>query len=181
MRIVILVFLFLFFVGCKQDKSELLNKNHSEKKEIDNALKSQFIVDLEVIVSNDEVFEMFYQDYDNHKYTWKTKIKKKIKGSDKLQTIRFKMPETYFPKSLRFDFGDNPETKYIKFVSLKMTYEDLNITINPAEFGAFFVSNSYVTYNKNTGEITTKKIKSKYDPYFDSKPVFKQRLKIEAR
>ena len=181
MRIVILVFLCLFFIGCKQDKSESINKSLNQKKETNKALKSQFVVDLEVVVSNDEVFEMFYQDYDNHKYSWKTKIKKKIKGNDKPQTVRFKMPETYFPKSLRFDFGDNPETNNIKFVSLKMTYEDFNITINPSEFGAFFVPNSFAKYDKNTGEITTKEINGKYDPYFDSKAVFKQRLKIEAR
>lgn len=179
MRLSKLIFLCVLFIGCRQNRSE--TSKYQEVQEAQEVLISQFIVDLEVVVENDDVFELFYQDFDNNKYTWKTKIEKKVKGSDKQQIIRFKIPETIFPKSLRFDFGDNPKTNVVTFLSVKMSYEDFNLKLNSNEFGSFFVPNDYISFDKANGEIRTHEISGKYDPYFDSKPVFKQKLKIETR
>ncbi|MBU2938057.1 hypothetical protein KO494_00765 [Lacinutrix sp. C3R15] len=143
--------------------------------------ESVFKINLDIVVPNDDEIEVFYLDYDNQAYSYKTKVTKKVTGDTKSQNIELLLPKEIFPTSLRFDFGTKNSTENIVFNTVKMSYEDFELQLNSQEFLSFFVPNEYVNYTKETGVIERKMVDGKYDPYFNSKPVFKKKLELEAR
>lgn len=142
---------------------------------------SVFKISLNIVVPNDDTLELYYQDYNNVNYTYRTKIETEVKKSPSAQDIHFSLPKEVFPTSLRFDFGRNNSEETITINSILMTYEDFSMSISPQEFHSFFVPNKFATYTKETGQVGRKVVDGKYDPYFNSRAVFIKRLELEAR
>ena len=168
-------------MGCKSDQEKKGDVTTEEVVETPQKMEKSFVIKLNVQIPNDDVLEVYFQDQDNDKYSWKNKVTKNITGSTNMQTVEFKLPNEIFPTSIRIDLGAGKESETIAFGGLEMSFEDFNMTVNQEELPGFFIPNKYIQYNKETGEITCTKVEGKYDPYFDSKPVFKKKLEIEAR
>ncbi|QRM88724.1 hypothetical protein FG167_05580 [Lacinutrix sp. WUR7] len=143
--------------------------------------ESVFKINLNIVIPNDDDIEIYYLDYNKQKYSNKARVIKTVKGDLKSQDIEILLPKEIFPTSLRFDFGKNNSLENVIFNGVTMTYEDFELKLNPQEFYSFFIPNNYIKYTKETGVIERKMVDGKYDPYFNSKPIFKKRLELEAR
>ena len=176
-RLSLLLAILVSFTACKNEEKKDNTPVNIEKE----TQTSIFELKINALIETDDVFEVFYTDYDNLKYSRKTKISKKVQGKPITQTITVKLPKEVFPTSLRIDVGKTKAQSDISLESVSMTYEDFKLTMNSVEFGSFFRPNKYISYNKKDGLIKCAEIDGKYDPYFDSKPVFKKKLELEAR
>lgn len=171
----------LIFISCKETKKTEEKVNLEKPQEVVQKNEPVFIFKIDLVLPEDDEIELFYTDYYNEKYSWKTRVRKKVKGNTSQQTITFKLPEEVFPSSLRIDFGKNKLMSDIILNKITMSYEDFSFDIPASDFSSFFIANKYASYNKEKGIISTMELEGKYDPYFESKPVFKQKLKIEER
>lgn len=177
---ILFAFTILFTSFSCKDKKETESINVQTEK-IEKKSESFFTVEIDAIVSFDDVFELYYKDYDAEKYTWKAMKTKKVLAKGTTQKIIFKLPEKFFPSSIRIDFGKNKEAEDMILKSIQMSYEDFKIIMNQQEIASFFVANNYMDYDKNTGVIQFNALNGKFDPYMDSRPVFKKKLELEAR
>ena len=172
-------------LSCRDKETEKGSVEINEEVKNTDDKELVFVIEIEAIIDEDILVEILYKDYNNEKYSSKTTIKKRVKGSIDPQIIRFEIQNEIFPTSLRIDFGKNEKNKEIeqeiKFISLSMSFEDFKMKLTPQEFDAYFVSNKYIKFSNVTGIINLKSIDGKYDAYFDSKPLFKKKLDIEAR
>ncbi|WP_452230588.1 hypothetical protein [Lacinutrix sp. MEBiC02404] len=163
-------------------------KKASEKKEDTKEIileetveKSVFKVVLDVIINNDEKFQMYYLEYGDTKWNQKKRIPKLVKGNTQPQLVEFNIPEKIFPSKLLFDFGENKTEENITINSVSLSYEDFKLNLTPQEFYAFFTPNKYIKYNKETGVMNCISVDGKYDPHFKSRPVFDKKLELEER
>jgi hypothetical protein len=144
-------------------------------------LESVFKINLNMVIPNDDTIEVFYLDYDDTNYSYKTKVTKKVIGSSKAQNIEVLLPKEIFPNSLRIDFGLNRSEEDVVLNSVAMTYEDFSMVLTAEEFHAFFMPNKYINYIKETGVVERKVVDGKYDPYFNARAVLRKKLELEAR
>lgn len=142
--------------------------------------ESVFKVVMEVQSDTNATFQMYYMEEGDEKFVSDKVVEGDITESS-LTKVEFKLPKKSFPKSLRFDFDTKDINQSLTFVSMKMTYEDLNMDLSSIELYAFFIPNEYLSFNKETGEINFKIIKGKSDPYFKARPLFNKKLELEKR
>jgi len=166
--------------GDKEKKANTETTNESKVVEAPKE-ESVFKINLNAVIPNDDEIEIYYLDYDTQKYNRKARITKKVKGSAQAQVVELALPKDVFPTSLRLDFGRNNSEENIVLSTVDMSYEDFALQLNSQEFYSFFAPNNYIKYNKETGIIERKMVDGKYDPYFNSRPLFLKKLELEER
>ena len=171
----------LSLISCGDKKANTLQKTTTEEIIETPTEEAVFKIKLNAVILNDDEFEIYYQDYNNKGYSYKTRVTKKVTGSPQAQDVEIVLPKNTFPLSLRFDLGLNKSEENIVLNSVEMTYEDFNMKLNSQEFHSFFVPNGYIKYNKETGVIERKVVDGKYDPYFNSRALFQKKLGLEER
>ena len=163
----------LIVYGCKN----LEEKRQNSQNPIE---ESVFKVLMEIHADKNTSFQMYYMEEGDEKFT-KDKVVEGIFVKPSIDKVEFKLPKNCFPISLRFDFGNKNVKQNLAFVSLIMTYEDLEMSMSLAEFNAFFKPNEYLIFDKENGKIQVKVKNGKSDPFFISRPLFNKRLEIEKR
>lgn len=169
--------------SCGDEKKKETNNTVESNNQIKEEPKSEsvFKINLNMVIPNDDTIEVFYLDYDDTTYSYKTKVTKKVTGSSKAQDIEVLLPKDIFPYSLRIDFGLNKSEEDVVLNSVDMSYEDFNMVLTAEEFHAFFMPNQYINYIKETGVIERKIVDGKYDPYFNARAVLRKKLELEVR
>ncbi|TPV34953.1 hypothetical protein FJ651_05345 [Paucihalobacter ruber] len=126
-----------------------------------------FNVELEVKVSKDDVFSVFYLTDSFEKYfIGEQAIGVSVKGSETIQNIRIELPKDTIPTRLRIDFGNNSEQKNIELIAIKFIFEDKNLIISDSIFSKYFEPNINVEPEEYTKIIRLKAdAEGKYDPY----------------
>lgn len=95
LRIVIFCFLIFLNSGCKN-----IDSNNKSIGEADS-----FMIKLSIIVKKKDVIEIFYLDSkeDGTKFTEDKKIRKRVEGSNDVQTLSFKLPIEALSNTFRVD------------------------------------------------------------------------------
>jgi hypothetical protein len=147
----------IVFVSCKKEKTD--NQIESEEK------SKTFDVTLNMVVSQDDNFQIFYidgsnQDFDENKSLWVS-----VKGSSEPQDIIFNLPEDVIPSNIRLDLGNNENQSAMKFNSFKMSYYDKSYELKDTLILKNFVIGEQLNYDKATSTLTPNKGKAIiYDP-----------------
>lgn len=180
--LLLVICLSISITSCGDKEKKANTETTTENQTIEEPKQeSVFKINLNIVIPNDDEIEIYYLDYDKQKYSNKARVTKKVKGDLQPQDIEILLPKDVFPTSLRFDFGKSNSLENIIFNNVTMTYEDFELNLNSQEFNSFFIPNNYIKYNKETGVIERKVVNGKYDPYFNSKPLFQKKLKLEER
>lgn len=167
-KILPIIFLFLL-VTCKSKNKETPPPQESSiliNNKIDRNFHFKVIMD--VVVKKDDKFHLFYKDLNTNEYSPDRVLEKSIKGSEKIQTIIFSIPEQVIPSGLRIDFGTNYSQESITLENLKIRYDNKEFHFNENKFEQLFRPNKFVVYDENTKLITTKPVQEQYDPNFVS-------------
>ncbi|RBA29701.1 hypothetical protein [Flavobacterium tibetense] len=147
----------IVFVSCKKEKTD--NQIESEEK------SKTFDVTLNMVVSQDDNFQIFYidgsnQDFDENKSLWVS-----VKGSLEPQDIIFNLPEDVIPSNIRLDLGNNENQSAMKLNSFKMSYYDKSYELKDTLILRNFVIGEQLNYDKTTSTLTPNKGKATiYDP-----------------
>lgn len=167
--------------SCGDEKKNNSNAESNNQIKEEPKLESVFKINFNMVIQNDDTIEVFYLDFEDTSYSYKTKVTKKVTGSSKAQDIEVLLPKEIFPYSLRIDFGLNRSEEDVVLNSVTMTYEDFNMVLTAEEFHAFFMPNKYINYIKETGVVERKIVDGKYDPYFNARAVLRKKLELEVR
>jgi hypothetical protein len=179
--------LILLLTLCLYNCGDSRKKENTNTTELNNQIAEEpiqqpvFKINLNLVIPNDDTIEVFYLDFDDTEYSYKTKVAKKVKGNPNAQGIEFLLPKKVFPYSLRIDFGQSGSEENVTLNSVAMFYEDFELILNAQEFYSFFIPNQHVSYNKETGVIERILVDGKYDPYFNARALFKKKLELEVR
>jgi hypothetical protein len=163
-----------FFTSCKEESS---------KGEIIVEEKPQtFEVILNMVVKNDDNFQVFYTDdlvlqFDEKKSIWTT-----VEGSEVAQDILFSLPVDDLPSNFRIDLGNNKDQNPLILNSITFKYFDKIKKLNSKEILTYFVIGEKVVFNQETGEIDfTKCDKINYDPLLYPQDNLKEEIKNLVR
>lgn len=162
MKKAITVLLVIIFVGCKQGKNEYKQKE-STISDLDN-LKLELL--LEVKVPKDDVFEVYYYESGEKTFSSENFVFNRVKGSEKIQILKFEIPKNVYPERLRLDFGKNISQKKMIFVGAILKYGNKEYIFSDLEINEQFKPSKFMLFDPETREIITQKINNKYDPYF---------------
>lgn len=150
-RLIVLLSL-LIILSCKKD---LIKKVNKKPETFD------FIAD--VIVKQDDDLILYYKGGTNEWFDEQHSVWVHVLGSDKLQRIKFSLPEGVLPNHLRFDFSKNPIQEPVRIFRIKINYLDRSFEINEDNILNYFNINECVVFDK---------AQKKYKPIRDSKGVF---------
>lgn len=168
-RIIIFCFIIFLVSGCRE-----INPNQKTLEEVDS-----FVIKLSIIVKKEDVIEIFYLDSKNGeiKFSEEKKIRKRVEGSDNVQTLSFKLPIEALTNTFRVDLGNNMENIVsIKNMTLKSQKGELRI--EGSEMKWFFAINKYLKHLGN-GQYQIIEIDGRIDPFIVSKAILNKRLEIE--
>lgn len=150
------LFLVTILFSCKEDKKEEVK---TEKEKV------TFDVSLNMIVKQDDNFQIFYTDeatpnFDEIKSMWLP-----VKGSENAQDIVFHLPEDVIPLNVRVDLGNNEKQLPMKLNNFKMKYLDKVYELKDTLILTNFVIGEQLKYDKATSTLTPNKGTAKiYDP-----------------
>jgi hypothetical protein len=147
------------FISCKEEKVK-------EEVVLEEKVET-FEVILDMVVNNDDNFQVFYTDdlvpqFDDKKSIWTT-----VKGLETAQKIVFSLPQDDLPTNFRIDLGNNKDQKPMILKSITFKYFDKIKTLTSKEILTYFVVGEKVIFNQETGEIDFTKSESEkefYDP-----------------
>jgi len=161
--------LLLVFVSCKDEVKEPIDKPE--------AAKESFEVALDAVIKKDDSLQIFYCEngeinYDGVKMVWA-----KVKGSETLQTVKFKFPEDAVPTKMRLDISTNKDQSPIEFKKFSMKYYDKAYEIKDTMFFQYFIPSHQIEWNRKQA-IATFKIKDGefFDPQFGSRTNIEEEL-----
>ncbi|WP_123812054.1 hypothetical protein [Mangrovimonas sp. DI 80] len=171
MRLFFLIFCFVFFYSCKSEKKETKaieapNNSFVINDEVEGNLYFEII--LEVLVTKDDKFHLFYKDLNDTEYSSERVVERIVKGSENLQTIVFSIPEEVIPNGLRLDVGVNFSQEPIFLKNLKIRYDKKEFYFNDGKFEQLFRPNKFISYDSLDQIIFTQSIDGIYDPNFVS-------------
>ena len=170
------IFLIVVFIGCKNDnKSKKVEEILIDKQEIKSTFDNNILVYLDVIVPNDDVFELKYTVADNKSFSPKEKVSSNIVGSSDNQLVEFILPENILPTNLRLKIGEN-NTEGIIINSIKFSLGDSSFLISKDRFFQFFIPNKFIEYNRKDYSFISKKINDDFRPSFVSRSLLIERL-----
>ncbi|GAB3713121.1 OstA-like protein [Flavobacterium koreense] len=104
---------------------------------------------LDVVVQNDDQFQLFYTIDNTFNFTEGNSEKVNIIGNLTKQKVVFYLPENLNFTNLRLDLGENPHQKEINIKSITIEKNDKKIIINSKEILDYFVINNDLIYNEN--------------------------------
>ena len=152
----------LVFSSCKNDSNKNENGIDSESN-----LEDRLVVKVNMVVPDDDNFEIYFRRKEE-KFSSDYKITQNIKGSSQAQNIEFVFDILDFPSHLRIDFGRNANQGPMKINRLIFQYNDNFHEFTSNELKRYFIPNAYMEVDFSTGNVTTKKINEKYNPYLNS-------------
>ena len=121
------------------------------------------IVEVNAIVEQDDVFQLFYQFEDLSQFAEKESVLVQVKGNIVSTKIQFLLPYDKPLKNLRLDVGNNRNQKAVVIKSLKFIYADKSTELN---FQNSFIPNQFIiSENGNYQPIV---LQNNYDPFFTS-------------
>jgi hypothetical protein len=169
-RIVIFCLLIFLISGCKD-----INPNDKTIEEAD-----LFMIKLSIIVKEKDVIEIFYLDSkdDEIKFSEEKKIRKRVEGSNDVQTLSFKLPIEALSNTFRFDLGNNIEQNIVSFKNIIFKSKQGELIVEGNEMEWFFTLNKYLNY-KGNGQYQIIKVDGHADPFIVSKAVLNKKLEIE--
>lgn len=140
----------------------------------------EFQILLNVSTESDCDIEIYYTENDE-KYNANKKLVRKIKGGKETKSLLFDLPAGIFPRSLRIDFGNNRNLTNAILTRIDLIYGSNKIRMDNHRINSFFSHNEFIYYSNKSGELTLREIEGKYDPFFVSRPVLEQRLKMARK
>lgn len=167
MKVYIVFMIFLQFFSCNQGK-------FGESK------KGDLLITISLRVLEDDKIELFYSGKTSlNRFDENQKFSQLVKGSSKVQKIKFRIPIESNPLKLRIDLGDNRKKK-VSIIAVKEIELKRNgnvIRIDESLVNSFFQSNVYL--QKTEQGYLRRIVNNKYDPYLVSKPILSKKIKIE--
>lgn len=163
-----LFLLLLSFISCKMEQKEQQNEGIDENVSIKSELKTTdfFQVEMDAVVLKDDVFQLFYKEYNDEGFSEERMIVAAVTGNTSEQPIRFDIPGGVLPNGLRLDLGDNPKQDPIKLNRLKIGFDQKEYNLKGASFSEVFTPNDFIVFNETERVITTRTVGEAYDPYF---------------
>ncbi|MGC6431464.1 MAG: OstA-like protein [Jejuia sp.] len=139
---------------------------------LDKVISNNAQVILNVQVSAQDNFQIFYTFDDVKSFKEKHSIRKVVLNHENSVNLTFDFPENIIPENLRIDVGSNREQERLKINSIFINYKKHQIYIPGNTILDFFEPNRFLIYNEELGSFRLKTIKIKntesYDPYFIS-------------
>lgn len=178
MKRIVIIFLILIAVGCK-------NKNQSTSDiEIQETIKeevkrdNQFKVIMDVTVKEDDKFQLFYiDDSPEGTFTPEKRVVFNLKGDDSPQKIQFTLPQKVLPYKFRIDLGENNIETIVLINEIKLQYNNEKIVIDSLVLERFFQPNIYLQKTENG--YLRKTIEGRCDPFLVSTPLLIKKTEIE--
>ncbi len=106
-------------------------------------------ITLDVVVQNDDQFQLFYTIDNSFNFSEGNSEKINIIGNLTEQKVVFYLPENLNITNLRLDLGENPHQKEINIKSITIEKNDKKSIINRKEILDYFVINNDLIYNEN--------------------------------
>src|SRR5690606_9386997 len=123
-----------FSVGCKQ-KADQEPLEPTEENIIQNSeSKKMFSLTLEAVVKKEDVFSLFYTQYEGENFSGEQMINTKVYPSDQAKEIKFELPEEDYPLNIRVEFGSNPSKENINITAIDSKCYNSNYNMNEIEF-----------------------------------------------
>ena len=155
--IVASLLLSITFYSCKDDKKT------EEVKPVEQV--QTFDVILNMIVKQDDNFQLFYTDESTPGFDEKKSFWLPVKGSENAQDIVFHLPEDAIPTNIRIDLGNNEKQVPMKLNNFKMKYYDKSYELKDTLITRNFVIGDQLIYDKTTSTLTPNKGNAPiYDP-----------------
>ncbi|GGG36611.1 hypothetical protein [Bizionia arctica] len=151
----------------KTDKKpvESIEEDVIEKPE----LKKVFSLTLNALVKEEDVFSLFYTQFEGEKFGVDQLIHTKVYPSDEIQEIKFELPESDYPYNIRLDFGSNPSQENIMITECDLKYSNSSYKIKASELYKYFNFNEGIEILQDSTTFKLKKFTDasgeKYDPY----------------
>lgn len=171
MKRIIILICFASLISCKSDKKEQV----IEPSDANTIIKNNdiegnmyFEVIMNVVVLRDDIFHVFYKDFNDEGYSAEKVIEVDVKGKKDNQQLVFALPEDIIPNGLRLDFGTNYGQDPIKLNTLKIRFDKNEFVFDDGKFEQLFKPNKFVVYGESDQEIITEPIDGAYDPNFVS-------------
>ena len=135
----------------------------------------QFRIRLEIIVTKNDTFQIYYLTKNQKEFVEKLSVKVPIKGNIKEQFIEFCLPAE--PTDLRIDFSKNTINNELKIQSALFENQDNQTFILGNMFHLYFRGNEYVKYNNEASSYDFQQIPNKtYKPSIIARKIMKHRL-----
>lgn len=161
--------LLFFSFGCNQKPDKKPVKTVEEDVVEVAESEKYFSLTLEAIVKNEDIFSLFYTQYDDEKFSVDQMITTKVYPSDDMQLIKFKLPESDFPFNIRLDFGSNSAQGNIIISECDFKYFNSSFKIKGRELHNYFSFNEGIEMLQDSTTFKLKKFTDasgeKYDPY----------------
>lgn len=125
-------------------------------------------VHLNLIVPEDDIFEVYYFEPGEEGFSPRDFVFKKIKGNEMPQDIYFELPEGVFPERLRLDIGKREDQGQIKLNSIGLFYNEKEYVFSEDEIIKGFKPSKFIMFDTDNMTFTTKVVDGRYDPYFYS-------------
>ena len=158
----ILSMLVISFLSCKN------NSDNNGEKDKDRALyEDQLLIELNLTVLKDDVFEVYFRNK-GERYDAIKSRKQVITGKKESQKIVFGLNQHEYPYNLRLDFGNNAKQEEIQIQSIVLLYNEGRHEFSNEELKNHFSPNKYLDINFETMLLKTYVVDNKYDPYLQS-------------
>jgi hypothetical protein len=165
MKNVFLVLLIVIFtIACKS------KEEHNIKD-----VKKEFIVKMKYRVSNDDVFKLVLYNIipDVNQNKW-IQINEKVVGTSATQNLTAKFGEN-ISYDFRINFGVKQE-KEVEIIQINIFYGKKSINVKPEELKEYFSFNEFITQDKITNKLYTRKIDGKLNPILHFKIEYMKEL-----
>lgn len=161
-------------VSCKNEE-----KTNQEAELIVEKKPNVFTVSLNVIVLEDDSFQVYYKNDEESNFEEKNSIFVEFKGGSQPQDIVFNLPQDELPNYLRLDFGTNKQQKEITINSFKIEVYGKTFEVNGKEFFNYFYANELVKIDKENSKLTPlTSSEGNYDPIFTSEDGLKNQINL---
>jgi hypothetical protein len=137
--------------------------------------KSDGLIEFQVILTakvlNDDVFQLFYWERSEPKFSIEKSARTKVKGGDTFQEIAFDLPMIKGLHKLRLDIGENKNQQAVRIKGIRFLSADGEIEYNVDEFNQMFAPNKYIKVDgegRYWGVSGNRADTTFYDPYFIS-------------
>lgn len=159
----------LVLVSCKDEKK-------TEEAEV-KIVENPFSITITGIVEKNDSFQIYYNEDGSETYDGTQMINLDVVGSPTPQDLVFKFPENERPLNIRFDIGNNPDQKQVKFNGFKIQYKDKTFSGVESNIFKYFYSNGQVELD-TVGAIAKIKIlpNEPYDPIIGATPALKAEI-----
>lgn len=125
-----------------------------------------FDVTLNMVVTKDDNFQIFYTDQADPNFDEKKSVLVPVKASATAQDIVCHLPEDVIPTNLRVDLGNNAQQAPMKLNNFKISYFDKSYELKDTLILRNFVVNDQLKYDKPTSTLTPAQGKATiYDPF----------------